>query len=146
MAILENPITSGIKAAGKILDELFTSDEERGQLKNKRLEIEARLHEIDLEGQRLKLEADKAYIERDMAQAEINKEDAKSGKWWQAGWRPFMGWTCGWCLFWHFFLAQFFGIWWKVPTIDDAASLFAITTALLGVGTLRTVEKIKKRA
>ena len=35
-------------------------------------------------------------------QIEINKEEAKSRNIFIAGWRPFVGWTCGLALFWHF--------------------------------------------
>ena len=35
-------------------------------------------------------------------QIDINKEEAKSRNIFIAGWRPFVGWTCGLALFWHF--------------------------------------------
>jgi len=35
-------------------------------------------------------------------QLEINKAEAASRNMFVAGWRPFIGWTCGIALFWHF--------------------------------------------
>ena len=35
-------------------------------------------------------------------QIEINKAEAQSRNIFVAGWRPFIGWTCGLAMFWHF--------------------------------------------
>ena len=37
-----------------------------------------------------------------LAQLDVNKEEAKSRSIFVAGWRPFIGWTCGIALFWHY--------------------------------------------
>ena len=40
-----------------------------------------------------------------MSQIKVNQEEAKSGSLFIGGWRPFVGWTCGIALCWHFVLA-----------------------------------------
>ena len=41
------------------------------------------------------------------SQIEVNKMEAQSRHWFVASWRPFIGWTCGIALMWHFVLSQF---------------------------------------
>ena len=37
-----------------------------------------------------------------MSQIKVNQEEAKSGSLFIGGWRPFVGWTCGIALMYHF--------------------------------------------
>ena len=39
-----------------------------------------------------------------LAQLEINKAEAASGSLFKGGWRPFVGWICGFALLYHFIL------------------------------------------
>lgn len=83
-------------------------------------------------------------------QLAINAEEAKSKNIFVAGWRPFVGWTCGVALAWHFVLAPFimffsayFGVELpKLPTFD-MESLLTVLMGMLGLGGLRTFEKFK---
>lgn len=85
-----------------------------------------------------------------LAQIEVNKADAASGDLFRGGWRPFIGWTCGMALAYHF-VGQpviLFGM--SVFSVDlpplpefDMASLMTILGGLLGLGSLRTFEKFK---
>lgn len=86
-----------------------------------------------------------------LAQIDVNKADA-AGNWWQAGWRPFIGWTCGGALFSQFILRPW--VQWvcivvghplpELPGIDE--HLWELLGGMLGLGTLRTIEKIKAAA
>ena len=49
--------------------------------------------------------AEKHAHEANMGQIEINKAEASHRSVFVAGWRPFVGWTCGVALAWHFVLA-----------------------------------------
>jgi hypothetical protein len=42
------------------------------------------------------------FHEANLAQIELLKEDAKSTNWFQNFWRPFVGWTCGVAMAYHF--------------------------------------------
>ena len=92
----------------------------------------------------------------DIAQIEVNKQEAKSGLLFVSGWRPFVGWTCGSALAWTFvvspivqsavfYIAEFGG-----KEIDlsglpqfDLAVLMPVLLGMLGLGTMRTYEKVQ---
>jgi len=68
-----------------------------------------------------------------------------------AGWRPFIGWTCGIALAYHFVLNPLimFGVSWagvEIPELPefDMSSLMTVLMGMLGLGGLRTFEKVKK--
>ena len=85
-----------------------------------------------------------------LAQLEINKAEAASGSLFKGGWRPFVGWTCGVALLYHFILTPLilFGVGLSGATIPplpefDMSSLMTILMGMLGLGGLRTYEKQK---
>jgi hypothetical protein len=93
--------------------------------------------------------AQKQAHEIAIAQINVNKEDAK-GNWFQAGWRPFVGWTCGFALFYHFILQPMlvfgftvYGTSVELPTFD-MNSLMTVLLGMLGLGGLRSFERVKK--
>ena len=85
----------------------------------------------------------------DIAQLEVNKEEAKSRNVFIAGWRPFIGWTCGIALCWTYILqpiAQFVlaqtGHLIDLPGLD-MSTMMPVLLGMLGLGGLRTWEKYK---
>ena len=83
-------------------------------------------------------------------QLEINKVEASHKSIFVSGWRPFIGWTCGVALCWHFvlqpvtlFVCSYIGL--TIPELPsfDMGSLMTILGGLLGLGGLRTYEKQK---
>lgn len=83
-------------------------------------------------------------------QIEINKAEAQSRNIFIAGWRPFVGWSCGLALFWHFlglpvtlFITGWIGV--EHPPLPefDMESLMTVLLGMLGLGGLRTFEKFK---
>ena len=94
--------------------------------------------------------AEKHAQELAKGQLEINKTEAQHRSIFVAGWRPFVGWTCGVALAWHFVLApsiMFFSAYFgvelpKLPTFD-MESLLTVLMGMLGLGGLRTFEKFK---
>ena len=94
--------------------------------------------------------ADKQAHEIAKAQMDINKEEAKSRHWWIAGWRPATGWICALAMGYHFIIQPFlifflalFGMKMDLPSFD-MDTLMTVLLGMLGLGTLRTVEKSKK--
>lgn len=94
--------------------------------------------------------AEKQAHEAALSQIEVNKEEAKSRSIFVAGWRPFIGWTCGVALAYHFVLAPIiifgttvFGV--QIPELPvfDMDSLMTVLLGMLGLGGLRTFEKSK---
>jgi hypothetical protein len=95
--------------------------------------------------------AEKAAHEAAMAQVEVNKMEAQHRSLFVAGWRPFIGWTCGIALAYHFVLNPLimFGVSWagvEIPELPefDMGSLMTVLMGMLGLGGLRTFEKVKK--
>jgi phenylpyruvate tautomerase PptA (4-oxalocrotonate tautomerase family) len=82
-------------------------------------------------------------------QIEVNKNEANHKSIFVAGWRPFIGWTCGLALLYHYliqpiavFAVAVYGITIELPTFD-MASLMTVLLGMLGLGGLRTFEKYK---
>lgn len=85
-----------------------------------------------------------------MAQIEVNKAEAASGSIFKGGWRPFIGWVCGFAFMYHFVLQPLivFGVTAAGITIPplpefDMSSLMTVMMGMLGLGGLRTFEKQK---
>ncbi len=86
----------------------------------------------------------------DMAQLEVNKTEAAHRSIFVAGWRPAIGWMCGGAMGLNFIvfpLASFVlaqtGHLVELPTLD-MSQMMPVLMGLLGLGGLRTVEKIKQ--
>ena len=90
--------------------------------------------------------------ETDLAklQVQVNLEEAKSANWFVAGWRPFIGWTCGCGLAYVSIiepLARFSAQVWfhytgSFPIIDTTITM-QVLLGMLGLAAARTVEKVK---
>lgn len=82
-----------------------------------------------------------------LAQSQVNLAEANSASGFRAGWRPFVGWICGFGLCYQY-LAQPLLSWLSllrhlpVPPVLDGTTLLYLLGALLGLGTHRTVEKL----
>jgi len=83
-------------------------------------------------------------------QVAVNKAEAASGSVFVAGWRPFLGWVCG-GAFAYMLLARPILPWivtvfgsHPVPPLPavDLTDVIMILGGMLGIGTMRTVEKI----
>jgi len=107
--------------------------------KNKRAEAERKL-EAELASHLAKI---------DIAQLEVNKTEAAHRSIFVAGWRPFVGWSCGVSLAWSyicqpvltFALVQAgYGV--ELPALD-MSQMMPVLMGLLGLGGLRTFEKYK---
>lgn len=81
-------------------------------------------------------------------QSATNAAEATSGSMFVAGWRPFVGWACG-IGFVYGVIAQpmlaglLTVLHLPAPPPVDVSALVAILTGMLGLGGLRTVEKIQ---
>lgn len=83
-------------------------------------------------------------------QLEINLAEAKSSSVFKGGWRPFIGWVCGFAFAYHFILQPLIlfavsvaGV--EIPALPefDMGSLMTVMMGMLGLGGLRTFEKQK---
>jgi hypothetical protein len=72
-----------------------------------------------------------------LGQQKINEAEAKSDNLFVAGWRPFIGWVCGFGFVYSIIQPAL-----HLPPVD-MNNVVAILGGLLGLGTMRTVEKVK---
>lgn len=91
----------------------------------------------------------KAANEAAMAQVEVNKIEAAHSSVFVAGWRPAIGWVCAAALAWAFIVAPVAtwgmavaGVKETLPAIGTD-NLFELVLAMLGLGGLRTFEKMR---
>jgi hypothetical protein len=106
---------------------------------NKRAQMGA-----DLEKARLDYET--KFME---SQSEINKIEAQNPSLFVSGWRPALGWVCTMAFVWAFLAQPIFvfafnaaGKPLTLPVIDFA-TMSTVLFGMLGLGTLRTVEKVQ---
>lgn len=100
-----------------------------------------------------KLEMEAKLLEAATAQAsqqaEINKIEAQHSSIFVAGWRPYIGWVCGMAIAWAFLVAPM--LTWLLPVLGvvpvvpplQTEFLLELVFAMLGLGGLRTFEKLK---
>lgn len=87
-----------------------------------------------------------------LAQLKVNETEARTGSLFIAGWRPSIGWVCSIALFYQFILYPLL-LWanlafkWGIlsPPVLDTDGLFPLITGMLGMGGLRSFDKIKGR-
>lgn len=129
-------IGSIVEGIGKIADDLFTSDEER---------LKIALQEKAIDAQLVK------------GQLDINIAEAKHKSVFVAGWRPFIGWVGGIALAYQFIIypLMLWGWTWfqsmgwismqtTAPPVFQSGPLFAIVTGMLGIGGMRSFDKLNR--
>jgi len=130
-----------VKSVGDTLDNLFTSDEER-------MEAE---RELTKAKRSFDYKESKLVAEQNIAQMEVNKADANSGSFFQAGWRPAIGWVGAFALAYQFILYPLL-VWAlavssleiEPPPLIDANALYPIITGMLGIAGMRSFDKLKQ--
>lgn len=116
-------ISAPIDAFGNAVDKIFTSDEER-------MQAQAIIDKIRLQPSILNLE--------------LNKVEAQHRSVFVAGWRPAVGWVCvigiGFAFVGNPLLTRFIG---GPPVEVPLDMIMELVLAMLGMGALRTIEKIQ---
>lgn len=129
-------ILGNLGSIGKLFKDIRTAITGKEILDpNKQAELELRIQE--------------AEASLNMSQIEINKIEAAHASRFIAGWRPFVGWVCGFALAWQFVLGPV-AVWLvalmgkdvSLPQIDTAL-MIQVLFAMLGLGVMRSYEKIK---
>lgn len=138
MTVSADLVVGAVKAGTDLIDELFTTEEERQAAKLKLLEL-----------------AQKGQL----AQLQVNEQEAQHKSIFVSGWRPAVGWVCVAALAMSFIifpLIQSVVAYYSyftgenvpiegLPTLDWA-TLGPVLLGMLGLGGLRTVEKVKNVA
>lgn len=123
---------SAVDAVARMVDNLFTSDEER-------LQAKAFL--------------DKIRQYPGVVQMELNKIEAAHRSLFVAGWRPWIGWICGLNLLYMVVIRDWVSWFFTVfaphlppPPAYGLDITMELVIALLGLGGLRTYEKVRGKA
>lgn len=95
-----------------------------------------------------------AHVQLMLGQLEVNKAEAQHKSIFVAGWRPFIGWVGGIALAWQFVVYPMLMWLWMIaaamnkipegiepPPVLEVGALFAMITGMLGIGTMRTIDK-----
>lgn len=142
-----------IPVIGNLLEKFIPDPKQAADAKLKMLEMAQK-------GELAVLDADMRLA---LGQIDINKEEAKSDNLFKSGWRPAVGWTCvaglayeflfrtifGWALKLHAFFGGFTAeqlASFPTPPSLDMGTLITLLGGLLGLGTLRTIEKVRGSA
>jgi hypothetical protein len=137
-----SPAAAMVDGASKIIGMFKLSPELKAQL-------ESQLTAENLDAQKAELAASVAAMQ---GQLEINKQEATSTNMFIAGWRPAVGWVCVVALayayvgepFLKFVLAiRHPDLIAHLPVLDTGNLLSTLLIPLLGLGALRTYEKVK---
>ena len=90
----------------------------------------------------------KLMMKPSLAQIELNKIEAMHRSIFVAGWRPWIGWICGFALGWHYIfhdlLAWACAAWYPQitpPELVGTQELITVLMGLLGLGLFRSAEK-----
>ena len=127
-ALIGGGVSSAVEAVGSVIDDVHTSEEERAAAK------------IVME--RLRQEPDRL-------QAAINAVEAQHRSVFVAGWRPAIGWVCAGALAYIWLIRPILGDFMGLinlplkPLEVTVMEVVGLLGPMLGIGGLRTVEKLK---
>lgn len=125
---------------GNLMDKLFPDPTAAA---NAKLQI----MQMAQTGELAQLDADTKMA---LGQIAVNQVEASSPSLFVAGWRPFVGWICGFAFAFKFVLGPLVAMlltaagYPVVLPVMDFTEMSTILLGMLGLGALRTVEKVKK--
>lgn len=137
------PFIQLLPIVGEILDRVIPDPKAAAEAKVKLLEMQQK-------GELAELDAETRLA---LGQLEVNKTEAASSDPFRGGWRPAVGWTCAFGLAYTFVLRPLLP--WivsvaggEVPPLPaiESTELYTLLFGLLGLGGMRTFERIKGKA
>ena len=124
----------------KLIDELYTSDEEKA-------EQFAKLTKLQQDGNLEQMKLEVGVLQGQMS---INAKEAEHSSVFVAGARPFIIWVGGFSLAWSGVIHPLLTWAWAFAAVEgtpppmiDSSQLMAIVSGLLGVGGMRSYDKVK---
>lgn len=131
---IETPWGAVINGFFKLIDKVIPDPVEKAktQLAVIQMQQNGELKELD------------AQLQTTLAQIAVDNTEAASASVWKSGWRPFIGWICGCGLIYQFLINPLLSGFTheNFPSLDTT-TLMTLLGGMLGLGTLRTVEKAK---
>ena len=126
-----DPITAALDIGGKLIERIWQNPEDRAAAQLKLLELQR---------------------SGELAQIAVNTEEARSPSLWVSGWRPGMGWVCVAACAWNWLglpVVRLVGDLAGVPITlapADLGEMLPVLMGMLGLGTLRTIERVNGKA
>ncbi len=127
-----DPITAVLEVGGKLIDKLWPDPAQRDAAK---------------------LELMRLQMSGELAQIAVNAEEAKSSSVFVAGWRPSIGWICSAACAWNWIgmpIAKLFLtlLAYSTEALQPAnlSEMLPVLIGMLGLGGLRTIEKMGNKA
>lgn len=137
-----DPISIALDIGSKIIDKIWPDPAQKAQ-------AQLELFKLQQSGELAQLTAETDLAK---AQATVNAAEAANQNLFVSGWRPFIGWTCGSGLAYQFIFsplltwgAALYGHPVVAPTLD-MGTLITLLMGMLGLGAMRTTEKLKDKA
>lgn len=133
-----DPVTAVLDIGGKLIDKLWPDPAQRDAAKYE-------LFKLQQSGELAQLTAE---TELAKGQIDVNKQEAQNSSVFVSGWRPGAGWVCVVGLG-YTFLAQPLFAWlsltkgWPTPPNINTTDLMVLLTGMLGLGGLRSFDKVK---
>ena len=127
-----DPITAVLDIGSKVIDRLWPDPSQAAAAK-------LELYKLQQSGE----------LQQIMGQLEINKAEAASASVFVSGWRPFIGWVCGIACAWNWVgisVAKVIAAFFQYPIVltpADLSEMLPVLMGMLGLGVLRTAEKMK---
>jgi hypothetical protein len=125
----------------QIIDKLIPDPQKKAEMQLKMLELQQSSEFKELE----------AELKIAEGQIDINRIEAASQSLFKSGWRPLIGWICGVGLAYNYLLQPLLA-WlslnhgWQSPPSPDLGDLFILLGGVLGLGAMRTTERIQGKA
>lgn len=141
-----DPITAAINLGTSVINRIWKDPA-------KQAEEVRKLQQLAQEGD---LAVISSYVELLLAQIEVNKTEAVHKSLFVAGWRPFIGWCGGGAMCYQFIIYPMLMWLWALliafdkipadavpPPVLETGALFSIVTGMLGIGGMRTIERLR---
>lgn len=125
-----DPVTALLSIGGKVIERIWPNPAEAANAKFELFKLQQSGELAEIAGQ-----------------MEINKVEASNPNLFVSGWRPFVGWVCGFGLVYAFIgqplLSWFASVYhFGIPPTLDVGTLLTVLGGMLGLGGLRTFEKL----
>ena len=130
-----DPVTALLDIGGKVIDRIWPDPAQAASAKFELFKLQQSGELAQIGGQ-----------------LQINMEEAKNTNIFVSGWRPFIGWTCGMACAWNWIglkIALFGCSLWDVyPKLApaDLSEMLPVLLGMLGIGGLRTIEKLRGKS
>lgn len=136
MALISDPVTAALEVGSKLIDRFWPDPATRDAAKFE-------LFKSQQSGELAVMANDTALAR---LQTDVNAVEAASPRLLVSGWRPYIGWVCGTGLAYQLLIYPILVAF--VPEIVplDVGTLLTLLTGMLGLGAMRTTEKLQGKS